>query len=165
VVFYPRVNLVALEFRYELVTYRQFWDQAARQRFIEALELYKQDFENRRLQGKYNRSRAVYGKAQGRAEWETFRFSATYKSSPFLELGYRFRGESPYFTVLQRSAKEETGITSSSDMESRQLSMYYTRAQGEKLAQLFNQEALFAMVGLVGEEKPEPKNEPLGDLY
>ena len=53
VIFYPRENLVALEFRHELVRYRQFWDQAARKLFIDALALYKEDFAAKNLQFKY----------------------------------------------------------------------------------------------------------------
>ena len=165
VIFYPRENTVALEFRHELVTYRQFWNLAARQRFIDALKLYKDDFDARRLVFKYNKSRAAYGKIQGKVEWETFKFTSTYKSSPLLELGYRFKGESPYFTVLQRSAKEETGAMSGSQLESKQIPMYYTKAHGERLAEFFNQDFLHRIVGYSDEQSFQDMNETQGDVY
>jgi hypothetical protein len=167
VVFYPRENKVALEFKYEFISYRQFWNQTARRQFTEALELYKKDFDARKLVTKYNKSRAVYGKIQGQLEWETFKFTTTYKSSPLLDLGYRFKDGSPYFTVLQRSAKEETGAISGTELESKQISMYYTKNQGDALAKLFNQEFLLQIAGVNTAENPEvpDPDEPARDRY
>jgi len=196
VIFYPRENTVVLEFRHELIRYRQFWDQAARQRFIEALAQYKDDFDNKRLINKYNKTRAAYGRFKGQVEWETFKYTSTYKASPTYELGYRFKNVDvrvarkytatdeagneayqnkaqpaevkeaptsrvvqPFFTVLQRSAKEETGIMSGSNLESKQFGMYYTRAQGDKLAELFNQNFLLEMAGVYVDGKPVVSDE------
>ena len=154
VIFYPRLNSAALEFRYETVKYRQFWDATGRVQFANALERYKQDRAARVLIQKYNKTRAVYGKVKGRAEWETFRFSKVRISHPVIELGYRFRGETPLFTTLMRSAKEEdTG--SSENMESRQITMYFTRAQADELVKLFNQEYLMGLLP-VNNKEPVP---------
>ena len=168
VIFYPRENLVALEFRHELVRYRQFWDPAARRLFIQALELYKTDFEAKNLSLKYNKSRSIYGRFQTKIEWETFKFTATYKAAPIMELGYRFRGESPYFTVLQRSARENSGSVSGSELESLQIPMYYTRAQGETLAQLFDQEYLLGLLNISADTVIETEDDAkniIGDVY
>lgn len=168
VVFYPRENAVALEFRHELVRYRQFWNQTGRQQFTEALAKYKADFDNKNLVTKYSKSRSAYGRLKGRAEWETFKITSTYKSAPILELGYRFRGDNPYFTVLQRAAKEETGINSEAHLESNQFAMYYTKAQADKLAELFDQNFLLQAAGVNTDDKNvdsvEPK-EPEADEY
>jgi len=164
VVFAPRKNEVILEFRHDLLTYRQIWNEAARQRFIEALNLYNKEFDNKQLVNDYRKSRAVYGKDNLRFEWETFKFSATYKSSPVIELGYRFKGNAVYFTVLQRSAKEETS-TSGRNNDSPQYSTYFTRAQAEDLAKLFDQNYLLELTGVTGgdqEESKEPE-EPFVD--
>jgi len=165
VIFYPRENIVALEFRHELVRYRQFWNQDARQRFAEALIKYKDDFDNERLVTRFNKSRSAYGRMQGQVEWETFKYTSTYKASPVFELGYRFKGKGPYFTVLQRSAKEETGIMSGSNLESKQFIMYYTRVQGDKLAQLFDQNFLLEKAGVGVGGKPVVSDEPEADEY
>ena len=168
VIFDPRENIVALEFRYELVRYRQFWDQKARQHFAMAFEQYKQDFNAKTLSTKYNKTRAVYGKTPGTVEWETFKYTSTYKASPTLELGYRFRQDAPYFAVLQRSAKEETGAMSGSDMDSQQITMYYTKALGEKLMAYFNQEYLREMAGVSNApkiEEPAAAPDPDKDDY
>jgi hypothetical protein len=167
VIFYPRENTVALEFRHELVRYRQFWNQSARQHFAEALTKYKDDFDNERLVNRFNKTRSAYGRFKGQVEWETFKYTSTYKSLPTYELGYRFKGKGNgvYFTVLQRSAKEETGIMSGSNLESKQYVMYYTRVQGDKLAQLFDQNFLLEKAGVSVGSKPAVSDEPEVDEY
>jgi len=146
VVFYPRKNEVALEFRHNLITNRQYWSEAARQQFRAALNSYNEDFDNKRLITDYRKSRASYGKNAIRFEWETFKYSTRYRSSPSIDLGYRFRDNAVYFTVLQRSAQEETSA-SGRKSDSPQYSIYFTRAQAEDLAKLFDQAYLLESVG------------------
>ena len=145
VIFHPRENTVSLEFKYDLTRFRQFWDHSARQIFIEALKQYNDDFTDKKLVAKYNKSRAIYGKVKSQIEWETAKFTTTYRAAPLLELGYRFKGENPYFTVRQRSGRDKTMLSNEKNMESLPISLYYTRAQGEKLAHLFNQDFLREM--------------------
>ena len=162
VIFYPRLNAVALEFRHEFVTYRQFWNQEARRLFIAALDRYKADFEARNLVDRYNRTRSAYGRVSGRVEWETFRLSRTYASAPIIELGYRFRSDSPFFATLMRSAKAEDTSGSSPDIQSQQINMYFTRAQADELARLFDQPFLLEFIG----ERPDFSFQPLtADSY
>jgi len=142
VVFHPRLNAVALEFRYELLTHRQFWDEEARRQFAAALELYKTDYAERKLVNKPRRTRAVYGKTQGRYEWETFKYTKTRVAYPTIDLGYRFRSNSPFFATFMRSAPEYVDSGENSRGESPQVSMYFTRAQAEELVKLFDQSYL-----------------------
>ena len=162
VIFYPRLNATVLEFRYEFVRYRQFWDEVSRKQFANALELYKEDYAARKLVNRYNKSRSVYGKVKGRVEWETFKFSKTHVSNPTIEMGYRFREERPYFTTLMRSAREED-ISSDSPMDSQQINMYFTRAQAEDLVKLFDQSYLLGLLGRSSTLKPEEP--PVFDEY
>jgi hypothetical protein len=156
VVFYPRLNAVALEFRYELTRYRQFWNKAARQQFAAALDLYKADYAGQNLNNQYKKTRTIYGKVRGRTEWETFKYARTRISYPDIELGYRFVGGMPFFTTFMRAAKEESDNTDSSQqLESQQIYMYFTRAQADDLVKRFDQSYL---IGLL-EEKDDPKPE------
>jgi len=162
VIFYPRLNQVALEFRHDLLTNRQFWNEAARQQYITALGLYNEDFENKNLVDSYRKSRAAYGKNTLRYEWETFKYSATYRSSPPIELGYRFKGTAVYFTVFQRSVQEDSSVSGRKN-DSPQYSIYFTRAQAEELAKLFDQAYLLE---LVGSQSPSPSGDAAGrDIY
>jgi len=164
VVFYPRENAVALEFGTGLGgQYQQFWDEAGRQKFIEALNGYKDDFGNQKLTTKYNKSRAIYGKAKGWFQWKSVKVSPSYQASPVFELGYRFRDGSPYFAVLQKTAREETEANKKGITESPQYSIYFTRAQAEDLAALFDQAFLRQSLGDLAPPPAAP--EPAKDVY
>jgi hypothetical protein len=151
VIFYPRYNEVALEFRYEGVRYRQYWSEAGRRLFTAALNRYKADYEAKNLGAKFSKSRAIYGKIKGRTEWEVVSFASTGIAYPNMELGYRFRGRgggSPYFLVLQRSAaNENVANTDDNRPDSLQIAIYYTRAQGDVLAKIFDQSYLLSFLG------------------
>ena len=155
VIFYPRLNAAALTFRLDFITYRQFWDQEARTQFAAALEQYKTDFQARNLTDSYRRTREAYGRTKGRLEWETFRISRTYIANPRIELGYRFRNGSPYFTTLMRSAAAENNEGGGSAIESMQINMYFTRAQAEELLKLFDQSFLMELLDEKNESAPE----------
>jgi len=158
VVFHPRLNAVALEFRYELFTHRQFWDEKARQQFAAALERYKVDYAERKLVNKPRRTRAVYGKAQGRCEWEAFRYTKTRVAFPVISLGYRFRNDLPFFVTWMRSAPEYDDTNDNSARgESPQIAMYFTRAQADILVKLFDQQYLLSSLeSYDGSQSDEP---------
>jgi hypothetical protein len=162
VIFHPRLNSTALVFKYQTVTYYQFWDENGRRQFTEALERYKIDYAERNLNNKYRQTRAIYGKINGRLEWESFKLTKTRVSSPVIEIGYRFRkandNNMPFLTVLMRSAKEQADIGDSSNLvDSQQISMYFTRAQAAELVKLFDQSYLLALVNVrTGEGAGEP---------
>ncbi|MCL1837233.1 MAG: hypothetical protein FWG46_06785 [Treponema sp.] len=154
VVFYPRLNAAALEFRHEFLNYRQFWDEASRKMFADALERYKTDYEARNLVNKYNRTRKIYGKTKGRLEWEAFKLAKTRVSSPTIELGYRFRENSPFFSANMRSALEEELGSGEKGTESQRIAMYFTRSQADDLVRLFDQQYLMGLLGGQDGEKP-----------
>jgi hypothetical protein len=147
VVFHPRLNSVMLEFRYEFVTYRQYWDEASRKHFIGALEIYKADYEARKLVDRYSKTRATYGKIQGRLEWEAFKLTKTRLSYPVIDIGYRFRSKMPYFSTHMRTAREvyEAGDTDTRE-GSDQIILYFTRAQADDLAKFFDQSYLMGAI-------------------
>jgi len=165
VIFHPRHNTVSLEFRYELMNYRQYWDALGRQQFASALNMYKKDYADRNLGTKYRKTRAVYGKVNGRVEWETFKFSKTRIAYPVIDLGYRFKRETPFFATNMRSAKEENSVKDGSDAsESLQITMYFTRAQADDLVALFDQSYLMGLLDT--KEIPEPEEIPVEtDFY
>ena len=156
VVFYPRLNAVALEFKYELIRCRQFWNEAARRQFAAALEIYKADYAAQNLKNQYKKTRAVYGKVKGRTEWETFKYGKTRVAYPDIELGYRFAGETPFFTTFMQSAKQENDNTDDSQqLNSQQINMYFTRAQADNLVKLFDQSYLMALLEKNDSLKPD----------
>jgi len=147
VIFIPRQNEVSLKFRHDLLTYRQFWNEAARQQFIEAWNRYNEDFTNKNLVSDYRKSRAAYGKGTLRFEWEAFKYTTTFRATPQIELGYRFKDKAVYFTVFLRASKEQSS-ESGRNNDSPQYSVYFTRAQAEALAKLFDQAYLLELAGV-----------------
>ena len=163
VIFYPRLNAAALEFRYELIRHRQFWDEEGRNQFAKALEMYKEDYAARNLIDKYRKTRAVYGKVPARVEWEAFKYTKTRISYPVIEIGYRFRNKLPFFTTLMRPAKIETEGGDTADRgESSQISMFFTRAQADELVKLFDQNYLMGLLG--GMHGPQPGQDKEADI-
>jgi len=147
-VFHPRLNMVSLEFRFELIKYRQFWDETARKQFAASLELYKRDYEDRTLIDSHRKTRDAYGKVKGRVEWEAFKFTKTRVSNPTIEIGYRFKEKTPFFTTLMRSAREIiSNGDNSNPVDSQQISMYFTRAQADEMVKLFDQAYLLELLG------------------
>ena len=163
VIFYPRLNTVALQFRYEYTTYRQFWDEEGRRQFTAALNNYKKGFEERSLIEKYSQTRGIYGRVKGQAEWEAFRYAKTHTSSPAIELGYRFWGESPFFSTLMRSARAEDDSADGARFESQQISMYFTRTQAGELEKIFDQAYLLSFIKQ--KDIPTPSEPAAADAY
>jgi len=161
VIFYPRSNSVALVFRYELIRHRQFWDLEGRKQFAEALEQYKADYEAHNLIDRYRKTRSVYGKVQGKLEWETFKYTRTRLAYPIIDLGYRFRDGMPFFTTFMRSAKEELESGDNSErIDSSQINMFFTRAQAEELVKRFDQDYLMGLLGVIpGPQSGEQQGE------
>ena len=160
VIFYPRLNAVVLEFRYELIRHRQFWDAEGRKQFAQALELYKADYEARNLVDRYRKTRAIYGKVKGKVEWEAFKYTKTRVAYPVIEIGYRFKEGMPFFTTLMRSAKEEVDAGDSSPQEeSAQISIFFTRAQADELVKLFDQDYLMGLLGGIHSSQPDEQDQ------
>ncbi|MDR0642781.1 MAG: hypothetical protein LBG07_10020 [Treponema sp.] len=168
VVFCPRDNTVYLEFKYQTVTYRQYWNLANRAHFMEALNKYKGDYEAKNLVDKPYRTRRIYGTLKGMAQWgyplnlSILVLRLNSMGYPNYEVGYVFkedssRRENPYFTVFQRESKD---ILMSNDVvegKSANIFVYYTRAQAEDLANIFNQDYLLSLIrsSQVGDPDPD----------
>ena len=159
VIFYPRENEVALEFSVNLGQYRQFWNKEGRRLFTEGLNRYKGDFDNQRLTNNFNKSGFAYGKFKSRFQWKTTSISSTYKSSPVIQLGYRFRGNSPFFAARQLPADVENKAKDD-PADSPSFSIYFNRAQAEELARIFDEAFLRSSV-----QDKAPAFESLGDEY
>jgi len=146
-VFHPRFNYVSLEFKNDLVTYRQFWDEPARKQFAAALALYKKDFEEGKLTNNNKKTKSVYGNVKGRVEWLLSKYTKTRVSNPIIEIGYQFKENTPFFTTFMRSAKEViTEDDTSKATYSQQLNMYFTRAQADVLAGILDQARLMELI-------------------
>jgi hypothetical protein len=159
-VFHPRLNAVSLEFRYELYNFKQFWDEPARKQFAASLELYKKDFDDKKLIDKYRKTKAVYGNVKGRLEWEAFKYTKNRVSNPTIDIGYRFKENTPFFTALMRPANEVVSdVDSNSRVDSQQINIYFTRAQADELVKLFDQAYLLEQLNTKADAEVSPYSE------
>jgi hypothetical protein len=166
-VFCPRDNTVYLEFKYQTVTYRQYWTLANRSAFITALEKYKGDYEARNLVDRPGRTRRLYGNLKGMAQWgyplnlSILVLRLNSMGYPNYEVGYVFkedssRRESPYFTVFQRETKDILMNNDVIEGKSSNIFIYYTRAQAEDLATIFSQDYLMSLIrSQAGDPSPD----------
>jgi hypothetical protein len=163
VFFAPRSDSVYLQFKYQTITYLQYWNRQNRAAFIAALAAYRRDYDERNLVLGPSKASRAYGTFKGYIEWGQFNIGLlmSAKAEPRMEFGYRFNGESPYFTVLQRSSPDISGSGSDS-RESLNIRTYYTRAQAGELAEHFDQDFLLSLLG--GHVDP-PGSPPPQDSY
>ena len=153
--YYPDEDAVCLEYRVNFVTYYQFWSRAGRETFKTALERYKEDYEQRSLNTKGGRKeRRVYGTVHGYLWWQVMQrrisiVSETARAPVEVDIGYSFKGRSlsrtPYFTVTQNEAEYDNRELIGRTIKSVRVMLYFTRAQAEELAALFDQEYLLGL--------------------
>ena len=145
--YFPREDAVCLQYRAELMIYYQFWSRSGRAAFINALEKYKEDYEARNLDSKGgNRTKRNYGTAEGYIIWQVSRYTSQSKANVDFEIGYFFKSNAPYFTINQREGSYIDPLSEKEIKNSSQIPMYFTRAQADELAAIFDQGLLQGLV-------------------
>lgn len=141
--YYPIDDVVCLLFRVDYISVYQYWSEENREAFIKALEQYKQDYNPEMIRNN-RKTRKLYGSVLGFTIWETSQFSRQGRGYPTVDFGYQFRDGAPYFTTTQREAVDENPNQGggSETRSSGIVIVYFTRAQADALAVLFNQENL-----------------------
>jgi hypothetical protein len=163
VVFDPRTDTAYLQFTYETVTYRQFWNRQNRRAFSDALARYRTDFEAGNLSLPPAKARRAYGAVKGKTEWGQVSFSVNARAFPVIEAGYQFKGDNPYFTVFQREAENTLSSNSDRPRRSLKITLYFTRAQGAGLARVFDQSFILERLdaeGILPQGKAVPDEYP-----
>ena len=144
----PDEDAVCLESRIDFVTYYQYWDRLGREGFKTALERYKVDYEQRNLSAKNGRKeRQMYGTVRGYLAWQAIGLASDLAQGPIeLDVGYTFKGnpknKTPYFTITQNEAEYIFMEGASRKVTSPRIKLYFTRAQADELAIIFDQEFL-----------------------
>jgi hypothetical protein len=136
--YYPYDDLVCLEYRVDFVKHYLFMDRDGREAFVTALENYKYDYELRNLTDKRSKAKQAYGTARSLLIWEAFKYSGEGRSNPVLKLGYYFVRNSPYFAITMPETRNISKITGDKTPNSAMQIFYFTRAQADILAALFD---------------------------
>ncbi|MDR3275730.1 MAG: hypothetical protein LBT11_00740 [Treponema sp.] len=157
----PRTDQVYLEYQYQMMNFRQYWDASARAAFISALRRYEADY-GPGLQDN-SRTRQAYGKTTALIRWGIVKSMTGHYGDATLELGYTFNNGNPYFIVTQLEAKDKSAAAQ--DLQSIRVAFYFTRAMAASLAALFDDALLWSLLGDVPADSPssmmdEPITEP-----
>ena len=143
VTYYPREDVVCLQYRSEYITYNQFWNRRGRHIFISALEKYNEEYNARTLNIRSGRNeRRAYGTTQGYLVWQQYSFSVQARAGMNVELGYAFKERYPYFAITQREAQYIDKLSRDSNRTSGNITIYFTRTQAAELAALFDPQYL-----------------------
>jgi len=141
--YYPKEDAVCLRYRFDLMTYYQFWSRNGRAAFLNALAKYKDAYEARSLNRRGGAKE--YGAAYGYLIWQLHRLAVQAKSNVNVEIGYAFKDNAPYFMTTQKEGYYEDPVSRDQNRESIPIPIYFTRAQANELAVLFDQEYLQAL--------------------
>jgi len=148
--YYPTEDAVCLQYRIDFMTFYQFWDREGRAAYPVALEKYKDDYAQRKLNEKGSmKTRRQYGRIDCFIIWQAAAYTVRAKANTFIDLGYDIKNVSnsraSFFTIYQKEAEFIT--ESSNELRSTKgVPMYLTRAQADELAELFNQELIKTLV-------------------
>jgi hypothetical protein len=144
--YYPDDDVVCLEYKMDFVNHYLFLDRDGRDAFANALDKYKADYEQRNLVNKRSKAtRQAYGVMRSLLIWEAFSFAGEGRSHPVLQLGYAFVKGSPYMAIIMPETENVSKITGDKTKTSTKQIFYFTRAQADILAALFEPEYLLSL--------------------
>jgi hypothetical protein len=151
VTYHPRTDSVALQFPYQTVTYRQYWNTINRETLLAAISRYQADFAAKNLPVmRRSKMTRTYGVMDSLTEWGSLRSMVTSRSYPKVELGYTFEQNSPYFTITQRPARDELATVDDARIDSLKITLFFTRAMAEDLAAALDRRRLLSLLPAPG---------------
>jgi hypothetical protein len=157
---YPRTGQLCLEFFSLPNKQRLYLDRSAREILSAAFLAYKDDFSAKKLLRGTQKSSSAYGKNTIFYQWGVLTYNG--ESAPAVSLGYRFSGDSPYFTIVIPPTKNKLYATGDSAVkESAENVVYLTTGQIDELLPYLSQENLEGTVKEKLDENPEAK----ADVY
>jgi len=144
--YFPYEDAVCLRYKTDFFTYHQFWSLSGREAFINALEKYTENYADRELDMRNRRSLNTYGVVEGYLYWQMMSFTRRVMANMNLELGYSFKERAPYYAVTQKLTTYVDPISEENNLNSQEITMYFTRAQARELVELFDQEYLNSLI-------------------
>lgn len=124
------------------------FNQDSRQKFINSVNQYFSDFENKRLERKNSSTYKKYGKTDIHIDWGTIKSSTPNNADGVAYLGYEFVKKSPYFTItiypLHNNHWDVVGDSTS--VESMSLKYYFTKSQAMQLCSMLEDEKIASYV-------------------
>ena len=139
----PKLQEAGFGSSYLAAYYYLFWDAAARESLLKAIDDYYSDFENKRLKRDNGNSYKIYGKIPVRLRWGTLSNSTPNNGETEMYVGYKFKEKSPYFVItIYPAFNEYSNVTDAVDRESMMLTYYFTKAQLLDLKSMLDNEVI-----------------------
>jgi len=149
--YYPSEDAACLQYRIDYMTFYQFWDREGRAAYLTALEQYKDDYAQRKLNAKGSRkTKRQYGKVGCYLIWQAAAYTVRAKANTFIEIGYDIKtvsnNRAAFFTLYQLEAVHIDEITKNERRSTKNMPMYLTRTQADELAGFFDQQLIKNLV-------------------
>jgi hypothetical protein len=123
-------------------------DQKTRSVYINAVNSYLKDFENKKLDRKDKKSYKKYGKSKATIYWGMVKSQTSNYAYPEAFFGYTFKEKSPYFTItMYPTVNEKRKVDDSVAEESMIVNFYFTKAQARTLADFLAEDNLYNFFG------------------
>jgi len=147
VFYYPLEDAVCLQYRIDFISYYLYIDREGRAAYLSALEQYKEDYDQRKLNTKGGKkTRRQYGNVKVYLIWQAFAYTVRARANTIVDYGYDIKtiskNRASFFTIYRR----ETFYADENSKQDRKIAsnepMYLTRAQADELAALFDHDFL-----------------------
>lgn len=145
--------------------YHVLLNKAGRGMFREAVNRYFDDFENKRLDRKGNRTK-IYGEYPVSLQWGSFARIINNRARSRVQFGYEFKDGSPYFLLSVPSAENEEYNSGRSKIEaSATLRFYFTKAMTSQMMNALTEEKIEAAIAPYMQRVQSKDKEPAHDEY
>ena len=145
--------------------YHVLLNKTGRSLFREAVNRYLDDFENKRLDRKGDRTK-IYGEHPVSLQWGSFATMIGNRARSRVQFGYEFKDGSPYFLLSVPSAENEQYNTGRSKIAaSATLRFYFTKAMTSQMMNALSEEKIDAAIAPYMQRVQSTGEKPAHDEY
>ena len=151
-VYDTKTNMAGVQFRSNLGGYNLLMNDATRHALADSVKEYLSDFDSQKLSKRKKASYKIYGQFPCRMEWGLLAQTASNYAEPDVQMGYMFKGTSPYFTLTVWETKNLVRqVTTSNDEDLQTTYLFMTKDQAEQLSSKLSDAAVSAASSKAGE--------------
>ena len=164
---YDKKKIAGFGSKYMLAYYFVSFENAGRKQLKADLKQYLKEFEDKKLERKGKDTWKKYGYIDVRLDWGTIQNSTPNFGTAKAAIGYRFKNDSPYFTItIFPTDNLREDMSPEDKTPSMKLIYYMTKAQATDLTNYLSDDYLGKYLNLNNEApKEEEKKEIVKDEY
>lgn len=162
----PKNGDAGIKTRYQASNYAVLFDEQMRHRIFAAVDQYLDDFANKKLKRKDKKSYVAYGRGKAYINYGTLAVMMAAEGKPDIQIGYKFKEKSPYFTITVRSAPNIDPNKGYNDVkDSAEFILYFTKAQAQAMCNMLRDEVVQEALLSENEEIIDSGKAAQGDEY